>query len=302
MGKNLLIPGADFSENYVRIPFRVKVAKGKTLTAYKDTAEISYGYDSNSQFGTPSVFEEIDGTGTLYELNATELLNTPNPVRQLFSSNPHNGSTRIGANTNNEALLMAFIDTDDLNCHEMFYGCSSLVSVSVASSKTTDCVGMFSGCTNLSEIKLRGFNPMCANKMFMQCKAITSFVLTDRWTRAERTSLMFYGCSNMTDCDLSNLVGNATLIDMSSMFLECSKLQTLNLDNLIVSSNCSMPSMFLYCSSLTTISVRNSNEETKTKILDALRASSSTRTYEPQDDNGNATTVALCTKIVKVAG
>ena len=70
------------------------------------------------------------------------------------------------------------------------------------------------------------------------------------------TSGMFYGCSNITEIDLSNF-DTSKVTDMSSMFSCCSQLTSLDLSNFNTSNVYNMMSMFSLCSELSSLDLSN---------------------------------------------
>lgn len=68
------------------------------------------------------------------------------------------------------------------------------------------------------------------------------------------TAYWFFGCTNLTSVDLTNLYTNK-LVYMAAMFYNCSSLVTLDLSMLNTSNLLNCNSMFAYCRNLTTIYV-----------------------------------------------
>ena len=68
------------------------------------------------------------------------------------------------------------------------------------------------------------------------------------------TAYWFFGCTNLTSIDLTNLYTNK-LVYMAAMFYNCSSLVTLDLSMLDTSNLLNCNSMFAYCRKLTTIYV-----------------------------------------------
>ena len=66
----------------------------------------------------------------------------------------------------------------------------------------------------------------------------------------EKTDYMFYGCSYLTNINLSNF-NTQNVNNMSSMFYGCSSLTNINLSNFNTQNVINMSSMFYKCSSLT---------------------------------------------------
>jgi surface protein len=97
----------------------------------------------------------------------------------------------------------------------MFFGCSNLVSVNTEdwdTSNVTDMTGMFQDCTSLTQLDLSNFDT--SNLAMM--------------------SNMFQDCTSLTTLDLSNWDTTFVFMpnwDMREVFLNCTALHTLRLDN-----------------------------------------------------------------------
>lgn len=120
------------------------------------------------------------------------------------------------------------------NMSGMFYGCSSLTSVSLFdTSSVTDMGIMFAGCTSLTSVPL--FNTSGVTNM----------------------GSMFQGCTSLTTVPL---FATSNVTDMSSMFRNCTSLTTVPLFN--TSNVTTMMSILYECSSLTSIPLFNTSKVT----------------------------------------
>ena len=72
----------------------------------------------------------------------------------------------------------------------------------------------------------------------------------------DNTQLMFEGCSDITEIDLSNF-NTSIVVNMQAMFYGCSSLISLNLSNFDTSKVNNMNWMFKECSSLTSLNLSN---------------------------------------------
>ena len=84
---------------------------------------------------------------------------------------------------------------------------------------------------------------------------------------------MFYGCSSLTNLDLSNF-DTSKVTTMMEMFGDCSSLTTLDLSNFDTSKVTNMANMFFRCSSLTTIDFRNADFSSVTSYVMMFRSTS----------------------------
>ena len=70
--------------------------------------------------------------------------------------------------------------------------------------------------------------------------------------KLKNTTLMFRGCSSLTNINLSNFNTN-NVTNMGCMFYGCSSLTNINLSNFNTNNVTDMSAMFLNCSSLTSL-------------------------------------------------
>ncbi len=83
-------------------------------------------------------------------------------------------------------------------------------------------------------------------------------------------SYMFYGCSSLTELNLSSF-NTSAVTNMSYMFMNCSKLATLNVSNFNTNKVTNMSAMFSGCSSLTELSILNFRTGEVTDMHDMFR-------------------------------
>ena len=100
----------------------------------------------------------------------------------------------------------------------------------------------------------RMFNGVNDNNYFLYLRNLRSIEGLENLNTENVTDMtsMFLGCKNLTSLDLSSF-NTANVTDMRSMFNECSKLTSLNLSSFNTANVTSMINMFLGCSNLTTI-------------------------------------------------
>ena len=115
----------------------------------------------------------------------------------------------------------------------MFYNCSSLVSLDLSSFDVT----------NLRE----------AHDMFYNCSMLTSLILPD-FSKGSLSiiSSFFYGCSSLVSLDLSSF-NTSKSTSFADMFANCRSLVSLDLSNFDTSNCTSFSDMFYNCNSLTHI-------------------------------------------------
>lgn len=101
------------------------------------------------------------------------------------------------------------------------------------------------------------------------------------------TDAMFYGCSKLSNIDLSGL-DTSEVTDMSYMFSGCSSLETLNLNGLDTGNVAGMSSMFEGCSSLETLNLNSLDTSNVVDMSSMFRDCGSLRTLNLNRlDTGN---------------
>jgi len=106
------------------------------------------------------------------------------------------------------------------------------------------------------------------NYMFYGCSSLTNINLSNFNTQnVTNMGWMFFGCSSLTNINLSNF-NTQNVTDMKSMFSGCSSLTNINLSNFNTQNVTNMESMFYYCSSLTNINLSNFNTLNVTNMED----------------------------------
>ena len=119
----------------------------------------------------------------------------------------------------------------------MFYYCSSLISLDLSyfnTSQVTNMVSMFEYCSSLISVDLSNFNTSQVtnmNNMFSYCSSLISLNLSNfNTSKINFMKNMFAYCSSLTSLDLSNF-NTPQIIDMNSMFISCANLEYINLNN-----------------------------------------------------------------------
>ena len=150
-----------------------------------------------------------------------------------------------------------------LNC--FFSECSNIVSLDLSNfdtSNVTDMYRMFNKCYKLREIK--GLNNLNTNKvtnmsaLFQCCKEIENLDLSNfNTSQVTKMGGMFSGCNKLKEIKgIQNFITN-NVIDMNSMFGECSLLEYLDLSNFNTSNVTNMKKMFNKCNKLQKVILNN---------------------------------------------
>lgn len=163
----------------------------------------------------------------------------------------------------------------------MFWGCSSLISVDFKNFDTSNVTNMrymFRSCSGLTSLDLSKFDTSKVQDMqgmFYDCSNLTSLNLSKfDTTKVRDMRVMFSGCSSLTNLDLSSFkTPEAT--DMACMFEKCSNLASLNISNFNTSNVTDMTCMFRYCSSLTSLNVSSFDTSNVTAMTEMFQYCSS---------------------------
>jgi len=104
------------------------------------------------------------------------------------------------------------------------------------------------------------------NHMFYGCSSLTNINLSNFNTKnVKDMSFMFFYCSSLTNINLSNF-NTKNVKYMSCMFSDCSSLTNINLSNFNTQNVKDMSGMFNGCSSLTNINLSNFNTQNVTDM------------------------------------
>ena len=105
------------------------------------------------------------------------------------------------------------------------------------------------------------------NYMFYGCSNLTNLDLSNFNTQnVTNMREMFCGCSNLTNLDLSNF-NTKNVTDMIGMFYGCSNLTNLDLSNFNTKNVTDMNEMFANCSNLTNLDLSNFNTKNVTNMM-----------------------------------
>lgn len=136
---------------------------------------------------------------------------------------------------------------------EMFFNCKDLKTVNglqnfITSNKLKSMKNMFTDCNSLTYFDISGWNTSNVTDMYgllCNCKSITSIdnLKTLDTRSVTDMGIMFKGCENLKDIDLSGWKTNS-VTNMKSMFEECKNLETVNLSGLDVSKVTTFEAMF----------------------------------------------------------
>lgn len=181
------------------------------------------------------------------------------------------------ANMFNGCSALTGLDLSTLNTSSattftyMFSGCSSLTTLDVSgfdTAKATIFSDMFNGCTNLADIDFgaaffKNKYIRTLDAMFFNCSSLCSINLTNNATASFETTSPFstmadicYGCTSLTSFTLT-LPGRVT--SFSEAFMNCPKLEVVDMDALQDYSDPNYYQMFRGCRKLNTLKVSHWN-------------------------------------------
>ena len=139
-----------------------------------------------------------------------------------------NGFTEI-----TEIDLSNFYVFQRIDMSNMFYGCSSLISLNLTNfeASVSNMNSIFYSCSSLISLNLSGINTKNVSdmsNMFYDCSSLISLNLSSFDTSyVLDMKYMFYNCLSLTSLNLSNFVFKD--VEMSNIFNGCSNLEYINL-------------------------------------------------------------------------
>ena len=162
---------------------------------------------------------------------------------------------------------------------DMFLRCSNLTTIDVSNfdtSNVTTTHAMFYGCRKLQSLNLSKFNTEKVTDMFAMffcCFSLTSLdVSSFNTSKVTNMESMFAGDYNTgEEMALREIKGlekfnTSSVTSMWDMFLNCSKLTSLNVSSFNTSNVKNMQGIFYGCSSLTTLDISNFNTRNATNM------------------------------------
>ena len=188
-------------------------------------------------------------------------------------------------------------------CSSMFSGCSNLQSIDLSGhnlKNVTNSFGMFKDCENLTSINFADcdFSKVTGSKyMFYQCKALQTVDLSGAQLSSKDCYEMFMDCGNLNSVNLSgcNFNGVTTCYEMfkncsalkeidlsgcsfkcadnaslTNMFYNCTSLETVDFSNCDLSNSTNNIHLFTNCKALKTIRAVGCNQDTITKLQEAI--------------------------------
>lgn len=111
------------------------------------------------------------------------------------------------------------------------------------------------------------YRPTSTAFWLMCCKHLTSIIGVDNLKTSKTTDMqgMFYGCSSLTDLNLSSL-NTCSVTNMKAMFYDCSNLTNIDLSHFNTSFVTDMTSMFSGCSNLKSLYLSSFNTSNVTNM------------------------------------
>lgn len=201
MGKKLIIPGADFSENCILIPLTIVVKDGGSVTI--DSVEYTAGEEDMA-----------------YEINSIPsnfYLNYEDDIKYLRISSPVTLADMSGIFRNNN------------NLEEIIFSADVYTSIGVANI-------LFANCPKLK--KFDGthlfFRAANASMLFYSCSAIEEVKLPHLGEKLNMTAC-FKNCTNLKSVEFGSDFGLTSDASVSEMFFNCPSLETIVAPSLVAS-------------------------------------------------------------------
>ena len=213
-----------------------------TPVQYESGTNFAQKTYNTSGISTPYVTYTIKTTGELQlYTNSNDLsgeyVTDIASVRTDFKTGAHLFSNYSRITTIREPVLERLNTKAFTSMSSMFYDCSSMEKLNLASfdtSNVTDMYCMFHGCQSLTSLDVSHFNTDNVTNMsgmFSDCKLITLLEVSE-WNTDNATHMgaLFGNCESLTSLDLSKWNTNNVKY-MNGMFSGCSNLTELNLNN-----------------------------------------------------------------------
>lgn len=202
MGKKLIIPNADFSQNAIVIPLSVTLGAGKSYTlggqiATNNTdADKTYEFQSTTALARRSSFSETNDAikaidyDSQVNLGGSSFYKNFTGLKQVYFKNNivTSSYTSTFENCNSlEKVLFGYSGNYNVagGMASMFSGCSSLKEIDLSKFNTANCTDfsdLLRGCTALIKITLGiGFvipNGVLTSAFFNACRALSTIDCT----------------------------------------------------------------------------------------------------------------------------
>lgn len=213
-----------------------------TPVKYESGTNFAQKTYNTSGISTPYVTYTIKTTGELQlYTNSNDLsgeyVTDIASVRTDFKTGAHLFSNYSRITTIREPVLERLNTKVFTSMGSMFYNCSSMEKLNLASfdtSNVTDMYCMFCNCEKLTSLDVSHFNTDNVTNMsgmFSGCKLITLLEVSEWNTdNVTRMGALFGNCESLTSLDLSKWNTNNVKY-MNGMFNGCSNLTELNLNN-----------------------------------------------------------------------
>ena len=271
--------------------------------------------ENNSNMMNKSLVGKIDVgvetnvlTNTESSISSTsKFLNTEVPrqniktLKYVDNLNIPEGATVVDVSKNGDNTIKMWYNEADANGnYDITIGSNNTIYANPSGSN------LFSNLTNVTSIDLSNKDTsgiVGMNGMFENDKVLTNIVFGDNFNTSNATNMtaMFRGCNNLTELDLrmfdtSNVksmynmfaesgIKNVNLSSfvthnldgggMQRMFLNCTKLENLDLSSFDTSSITTFEKIFYHCTSLKSLNVSNFNTSNVTNFYDMFNGCSS---------------------------
>ena len=180
--------------------------------------------------------------------------NLPNSSEGLeFSLNPDGKSytvTGIGTCTSVDVVVGVYNNLSVTNIgDEVFYGCTSLESVTIGNSVTIIGVRAFKECTSLENITIPNGVTSIGEQAFCNCTSLASITIPDGVTSIGEGT--FWNCDGLKSITIPDSVTSIGIFAFDS----CSNLESVTFGNNVTSIG---DDAFMYCGSLKSVTIPDS--------------------------------------------
>ena len=225
-------------------------------SSIQHSKDVANNWDGQSKFQASNTLEympDIDLSNTTDASGMFQYCTKLQYVPKLTMPNLTNTSSMFHmCGVLNNLDISGFNTSKVTNMSQMFESCQALSSIkgldNLDTSNVTNMYRMFSSCNALPELNLSNWDVSNVTNMswlFAHCDSVKKIDVS-MWDRSKVSdvSYMFNNLDNVTEIDISNWGDMSGLTNVYYLFYNCTKLETLRMNNCDTSKLTNMDGMF----------------------------------------------------------
>ena len=184
----------------------------------------------------------------------------------LSSFQPYKLTSMISTFSNCSSLTSIILNkmytNSVIDMTHLFYNCTSLTFLDISSFNTESVLrmnGMFENCKSLTSINFGNnfntYNVKYMHTLFSNCHSLESIDYPITF-KLNNLSSFFINCYSLTSVNLQNF-NTLKVSDFRNMFYNCYKLRSIDLSKIVIKDSASMENMTRGCYSLTSLNFQN---------------------------------------------